>query len=238
MNDRAFTPALGRAEFTDSYDLAIRFATRERVWRAALLAQIALRDGETIVDVGCGTGTLALMLKRAAPGARVIALDPDPQVLAIAAAKAERDSIEIEWQQGFARDAASLAGSVDKAVSSLVFHQVPISEKRAGIAAMQAAVRSDGEMHIADYARQKSWLMRWAVRADGATDRRPRGYAAECGRRAGSDLSGTRRRRGGADTRHSHRNGGHQPLQSGEAPPIRNAIRSQKCLLLQLLEVV
>lgn len=98
-----------------------------------MLAQIALCVGETIVDAGCGTGTLAIMLKRAVPGARVIALDPDPHVLAIAAAKAESDSVEIEWHQGFARDAAALAGSVDKAVSSLVFHQVLIAEKRTGM---------------------------------------------------------------------------------------------------------
>lgn len=178
MNDDAFTPALGRSEFTDSYDLAVRFATRERVWRPALLAQIALRDGETIVDVGCGTGTLAIMLKRAVPGARVIAVDPDPHVLAIAAAKAAHASVEIEWQQGFARDAAALADSVDKAVSSLVFHQVPIAEKRTGIAGMLAAVSRGGEVHIADYARQKSWLMRrlfrlTVQRIDGLADTQP-----------------------------------------------------------------
>jgi FkbM family methyltransferase len=178
VNDGAFTPALGRADFTDSYDLAIRLATRERVWRAALLAQIALGDGETIVDVGCGTGTLAIMLKRAVPGARVIAFDPDPHVLAIAAAKAERECAEIEWRQGFARDAAALAGSVDKAVSSLVFHQVPIAEKRTGIAGMLAAVSRSGEVHVAYYARQKGWLMRWLFRLtvqriDGLADTQP-----------------------------------------------------------------
>ena len=52
MTDAAFTPALGRPEFTDDYDRAIRTWPRECVWRSALLAQVAPRHGETILDVG------------------------------------------------------------------------------------------------------------------------------------------------------------------------------------------
>lgn len=70
MSDAAFTPALGRAHL-DDYDRAIRIWTRESVWRGALLRQVAPRSGETILDVGCGTGSFAVMLKQAAPGARV-----------------------------------------------------------------------------------------------------------------------------------------------------------------------
>lgn len=178
MQDAAFTPALGRAEFTGSYDRAIRLFTRERIWRAALLHQVSPRNGEAIIDVGCGTGTFAIMLKRAAPGARIIGLDPDPQILAVAEEKAKRAGVSIEWQQGFARDAAAFAGTLDKAVSSLVFHQVPMSGKQDGIAAMFEALRPGGEIHIADYARQHSWLMRalfrlTVQRVDGLADTQP-----------------------------------------------------------------
>lgn len=178
MNNTAFTPALGSDRLTGAYDLAIRLLTRERRWRDALLAQVAPGSGETILDVGCGTGTLAIMLKRAAPGARVIGLDPDPEILAIAADKAKRAGVPIEWRQGFAKDAAAFAGAVDKAVSSLVFHQVPPAGKREGLAAMFAAVRPGGEVHIADYARQPGWLMRTMFRltvqmVDGKADTQP-----------------------------------------------------------------
>ena len=178
MNDVPFTPALGRTSMTGAYDLAIRLLTRERRWRGALLRQVAPSPGETILDVGCGTGTFAMMLKRAAPEARIIGMDPDPQVLAIAADKAERAGLKIEWQRGFARDAAAFAGTLDKTVSSLVFHQVPIAGKREGIAAMFTAVRPGGEIHLADYARQQSWLMRTLFgltvqRVDGLADTQP-----------------------------------------------------------------
>ena len=173
-----FTPALGWASLTGAYDVAVGLLTREHIWRAALLAQVAPRDGETILDVGCGTGTFAIMMKRASPGARVIGLDPDKEILKRAATKAEGVGVDIEWRQGFARDAASFDGSVDKAVSSLVFHQTPLAEKRAGLAAMFEAVAPGGDIHIADYALQPDKVMRrlfrlTVQRLDGRADTQP-----------------------------------------------------------------
>jgi ubiquinone/menaquinone biosynthesis C-methylase UbiE len=175
MTEMSFTPALGRTGLSGAYDLAIRLLTRERVWRNALLEQVGPRAGEAIVDVGCGTGTFAIMLKQASPRARIVGLDPDPDILAIAAAKAAAAGVEIEWRQGFANEAADLGTMFDKAVSSLVFHQAPLPMKRAGIYAMAAAVGPGGEVHIADYARQSSGLMRrlfrmTVQRIDGLTD--------------------------------------------------------------------
>ena len=176
MEDAHYTPALGRSGFTGAYDLTIRLLTREQKWRTALLRQVAPQDGETILDVGCGTGTFAIMLKRAAPGARVIGLDPDPQILAIAADKARKAGVSMELHQGFASDSSRFV-ALDKAVSSLVFHQVPLAGKSAGITAMFASVRAGGEVHIADYARQAGImrpLFRLTIqRLDGAADTQP-----------------------------------------------------------------
>ena len=172
MHTAKFTPALGYASLTPLYDLAIRLLTRERRWREKLIEQMSPRNGEAILDVGCGTGTFALLIKRQAPGARVVGLDPDPEVLARAASKAEAAGVEIEWRRGFAHDAAAFAGEFDKAVSTLVFHQVPLEEKSAGIKAMLKAVRPSGEIHIADYCRQQDWLMRQLFRTVQAMDGR------------------------------------------------------------------
>lgn len=131
-----YTPALGRGGIR-AYDLCVRVWTRERVWRARLLELLAPRDGETILDVGCGTGTLAILIKQKAPSSRVIGLDPDPQILEVARTKAAAGA-EIEFIEGFARDAAAVLGpgGADKAVCSLVFHQTPLSEKERGVAAL------------------------------------------------------------------------------------------------------
>lgn len=143
-----------------------------------MLRQLAPQNGDSILDVGCGTGSFAIMLKRAAPEARIIGLDPDPAVLAIAAGKARAAGIEIEWRKGYASQAADLGGGFDKSVSSLVFHQVPLAGKREGIAAKFQAVRPGGQVHIADYAVQRNKLMRALFRmtvqlVDGVADTQP-----------------------------------------------------------------
>ena len=160
MSQAQFVPALGYRGLTPAYDFMVRIATRERTWRNRLLEQLQPRAGEAILDVGCGTGTFAILCKQHTPGARVVGLDPDGEVLKIAAAKAHLAGVEIEWAQGYARDAARYDGEFDKAVSSLVFHQVRPDDKRHGIEAMFEAVRPGGEVHIADYCRQPDRLMR------------------------------------------------------------------------------
>lgn len=170
--DRDFVPALGWRALTPLYDGVVRMLTREALWRSAFVEQIAPRAGETILDVGCGTGSLAILLKQAAPAARIVGLDPDEAILSRAAAKAEAAGVEIEFLRGYARQAGDIAGKFDKTVSSLVFHQVPVAEKGVGIAAMITAAEPGGEVHIADFAAQRSRLMRSLFGVVGRVDGR------------------------------------------------------------------
>lgn len=174
----SFTPALGRSGLTKRYDTAIRLLTREQVWRGRLVRVIAPKPNETILDVGCGTGSLAILLKQLEPSARVIGLDPDTEALGLASEKADRAGVTIEWQQGFARDTGRYSASLDKVISSLVFHQVPLREKQTGIAAMLSGLRPQGCAFIADYARQPDPIMRALFRStvqllDGKEDTQP-----------------------------------------------------------------
>ena len=152
----SFTPALGHAALSGLYDPAIALLTRERVWRTRLLDQVAPKPGETIIDLGCGTGSFAMSLAQRAPGARIIGVDPDGDILRRAQAKAEAAGQDIRFVEGFARDVAAIFGDgvADTVVSSLVFHQLPMEEKRRGLAAALRALNPGGTLHIADYGRQ------------------------------------------------------------------------------------
>lgn len=119
----SFTPLLGAKALSPFYDAAIGLATREGRWRNRLVAQMNLRPDDRILDVGCGTGSLALMLKRRAPSATVFGLDPDPQTLEMARRKARRAGANINFLQGFAVDALiKPLRPLTKIVISLVLH--------------------------------------------------------------------------------------------------------------------
>lgn len=174
MSDNTYTPPLGTGDTAD-YDRAIRRWTRELRWRRAMVERLAPQPGETIVDVGCGTGSFAVMLKKEHPHVTIVGVDPDTEALAIARAKADAARVDIVWEQGFARDVAGR--SADALVTSLMFHQVPMAEKQAGLAAMFAALRPGGRLLVADYGEQRG-LMRLLFRLtiqrlDGVTDTQP-----------------------------------------------------------------
>ena len=179
MSGKEFTPALGYGFLTPVYDLAVGLLTRERRWRSELVRQIDPQPGDRILDVGCGTGSLLVRLGQLEPEAELIGLDPDPEVLRIAEAKALRKSIDVAWIEGFLNDDATRdIGNVSKVVSSLVFHQTPPDEKARILSAMQSILADGGNLYIADYGMQRSRLMRTAFRGtvqaiDGIEDTQP-----------------------------------------------------------------
>jgi ubiquinone/menaquinone biosynthesis C-methylase UbiE len=176
MSEQTFTPALGRFAPTRFYDPVVAL-TRERLWRALAVMYAAPQPDDVIVDVGCGTGSLALLLSRVEPRTQVIGVDPDPEILTVARHK--DTGAAVQWRVGMGDALVDSVGadSADTVVSSLVLHQCPEPMKRAVLASMFAVLRSGGRVVIADYGRQRSSLMRLAFRivqlADGKEDTQP-----------------------------------------------------------------
>ncbi|MEU1390802.1 MULTISPECIES: methyltransferase domain-containing protein [unclassified Nonomuraea] len=178
MSQQTFTPALGRLKFTRLYDPVVAL-TRERLWRSLVAMHVAPRPDDTIVDVGCGTGSQAMLLHRLEPRARIVGVDPDPETLAQARRKSTASGTAPEWRLGMGDALTGLLGpgSAATAVSSLVLHQCPLPMKRAILASMHAVLRPGGKLVIADYGRQRTASMRLAFRvvqlADGVRDTQP-----------------------------------------------------------------
>lgn len=176
MSENAFTPALGRLAPARFFDVVVAM-TRERRWRGLTIEHLAPQSGEMILDVGCGTGSLALLAAAARPGAQIVGMDPDPEVLAVARGK-DRDG-RVRWLSGMGDRLVDSVGtgSVDAVISSLVLHQCPLAVKSAILASMFAVLRPGGRLVIADYGLQRTALMRLAFRivqfADGKTDTQP-----------------------------------------------------------------
>lgn len=178
--EAAFTPALGLRFLTPLYDLAIALLTRESIWRSALVRTISLRPDEHVLDVGCGTGSLAVLLAKQFPDAGVTTgIDPDPDVLRRARAKANRHGVNIGFHEGFlSKKFLESHGPFDVITSSLVLHQVPLEKKIEILLMIRMGLKTGGRVCIADYGFQRTPMMRFLFRKtvqtlDGITDTQP-----------------------------------------------------------------
>ena len=104
---------------TDARALVPRPETEILVERA--LALIEQLESPRVLDVGTGSGAIALALADEHPGARVVALDSSPDALALARENAEKCGLEIELKQGDIRASIArdpVAGEFDLVVSN------------------------------------------------------------------------------------------------------------------------
>src|SRR5215210_6233006 len=97
-----YIPALSLDWLTPLYDPLIRWFMPESKFKTRLVMQAHIRRGHRILDLGCGTATLTILIKEAHPDAEVIGLDGDAKILEIARKKAARVGAEITLQKGLA----------------------------------------------------------------------------------------------------------------------------------------
>lgn len=162
MESARIIPALRFDVLTRFFDPVVRVTTRERRFKKLLVEQVHLLPGHRVVDVGCGTATLAIQLKRACSEADVLGLDADPKVLELARSKIAAQSLDIELHQGLAWELPVEAGSLDRVVSSLVFHHLDRDAKLRTLQAMHRSLGPGGELHIADWGQSHGLGMRLA----------------------------------------------------------------------------
>lgn len=157
-----YIPALRFDALTRFYDPVVAATTRERTFKRLLVKQVALRPAERVLDVGCGTGTLTILLKQSCPEADVSGLDGDPKTLAIAQRKAEEARVSIDWRQGMSWAPGVPDQSFDHVTSSLLLHHLDFEGKMTTLTAMRRALKPGGVLHIADWGRAHGPLMRAA----------------------------------------------------------------------------
>jgi ubiquinone/menaquinone biosynthesis C-methylase UbiE len=148
-----YVPALRLRWLTPAYDAVVRHTTREATFKAALLDQARLQDGQQVLDLACGTGTLTLAAMARAPGARVRGLDGDAQVLDIARRKARRAGVAIELDQALSHALPYADASFDRVLCSLFFHHLGTAAKQQTMHEIRRVLRPGGELHVADWGR-------------------------------------------------------------------------------------
>ena len=158
----SYLPALRFRSLTRLYDPAVRLTTREKRFKGMLIEQAAIAPDQRVLDLGCGTGTLAIQLKQGEPGAKVAGLDADPEMLDQARAKAERAGVELDLTEGFSTELPFKDKSFDRVLSTLFFHHLDPEPKRETAREIARVLKRGGELHVADWGSPSDPVMRLA----------------------------------------------------------------------------
>jgi ubiquinone/menaquinone biosynthesis C-methylase UbiE len=150
-SQKAYLPAAGHDWLLPLYDPFVKLVGGEAA-RRTLLDQAAIQPSFQVLDIGCGTGTFAILIKKLHPAVDVVGLDPDPKVLARAKGKAERAGISIRLDQGFAEELPYKNGSFDRVFSTLMFHHVPFDKKEKALSEVRRVLTLGGSFHMLDFA--------------------------------------------------------------------------------------
>ena len=148
---RDYIPPLRFRWLTPWYDAIVRLTTREGTCKQRLASLAALKNGDRVLDLGCGTGTLSQALAASAPGASVVGLDADDEALNIASRKTESTRGAIFYNRGFAQRMPFANGAFDVVASSLFFHHLDQGAKRAVLVEARRVLNHRGMLYIADW---------------------------------------------------------------------------------------
>jgi ubiquinone/menaquinone biosynthesis C-methylase UbiE len=146
-----------------SYDPITQYALppNETLVRQALVDAIQTQP-RRILDLGCGTGSTTLLLKRAFPYSEVIGLDLSPYMLVVADYKAKKEGLNIQWRHGLAEKTEFPDASFDLVTISLLFHETPPAISRKILRECFRLLTVGGEVVVLDgnqkVLRQTEWL--------------------------------------------------------------------------------
>ncbi|MGI9285125.1 MAG: class I SAM-dependent methyltransferase [Pseudomonadales bacterium] len=155
-----YIPALGYSVLTSFYDPVVKATTRETQFKRALVNRANIHSGLNVLDVGCGTGTLAIAAARSVPDATIVGLDGDPKILAIAANKARHGDAQVRFVQNLATQMPYADESFDRVLSSLFFHHLSREDKLSTLSEIFRVLIPGGELHVADWGKPTGKLAR------------------------------------------------------------------------------
>jgi len=171
---RIYLPAAGHDWLLPLYDPLVKLLGSDSAHRQ-LLDQASIRPGHRVLEIGCGTGNLVILVKRRHPEAEVVGLDPDPKAHTRGRRKAERDALSIQFDRGFSDALPYPAGSFDRVLSAFMFHHLLNSEEKTKtLLEARRVLVPGGSLHLLDFGgttgRSQGYLERFLHRTERLQD--------------------------------------------------------------------
>jgi len=146
---RTYFPATGWDWLLPIYDPLVKLLGGDAA-RREFADQMSLAPGHRVLDIGCGTGTQAVLIKEYHPGVAVVGLDPDPKALARARRKAGRAGVEVHFDRGFSDQLPYSDASFDRVCCTGVFSLIPPEEKVTTLREVHRVLRPGGSFYLVD----------------------------------------------------------------------------------------
>jgi ubiquinone/menaquinone biosynthesis C-methylase UbiE len=138
------------------YDLFVWLVSlgRERVYRGKALDLANLKLGESVLDIGCGTGTLAIAAKqRVGPAGKVYGVDASPEMLARAGKKANKAGAEVVFKNGIAEALPFPDGEFDAVLSTVMLHHLGRKARQQCAHEVRRVLKPGGRVLAVDFAK-------------------------------------------------------------------------------------
>ena len=152
---RTYLPAAGHHWSLPLYDPLVKLLGGDAA-RGMLLEQAGVSATHRVLDIGCGTGSFLVQIKRTYPNVNAVGLDPDPRALARARRKGQRAGLAFQLDQGFADELPYPDGVFDRVFSSFMFHHLADDERVTTLREVRRVLKPGARFHLMDFAKADS----------------------------------------------------------------------------------
>ena len=136
------------------YDLLVWLLLlgRERAFRQRLVGLARLEPGQAVLDVGCGTGSLAIAARRlVGPAGQVEGVDASPELIARARKKAVKAGVDVRFTQGGAETLPFPDATFDAVLNTMVLHHLPRETREGCAREMRRVLKPRGRVLAVDF---------------------------------------------------------------------------------------
>lgn len=154
MSGSLFTSQRGVIHWARRYDMLVALMTlgREGSLRGRILDRVNIAAGESVLDVGCGTGTLAIAAaRRVGDAGSVTGIDASPEMIERARAKAARAAVRATFDVA---DAAALPftdAHFDVVLSTVMLHHLRRAAREECMREVRRVLVPGGRVLVVDF---------------------------------------------------------------------------------------
>jgi ubiquinone/menaquinone biosynthesis C-methylase UbiE len=155
------------------YDLLASVMTfgRERRLRDAMLGVVRLRPGEAMLDVACGTGTLAIAAAgKVGTAGEVVGVDASREMLDRAALKARRAGVNVQFKHGTAQSLPSPDAHYDVVAGTLMLHHISPEARAAFAREARRVLKPGGRLVLIDFGMASGGARLFGFHSHGGVD--------------------------------------------------------------------